>query len=81
MAGIFDHWPEKYDQWFETPMGRLIKAYEGQLILRMLTPSYGEFILDAGCGTGVFTTLILETGARVVGLEVSLPMLVRAISR
>ena len=45
----------------------------------MLTPSRGEFILDAGCGTGVFTTHILETGARVVGLELSRPMLVRAI--
>ena len=21
MAGIFDEWPDKYDLWFETPMG------------------------------------------------------------
>ena len=51
MVEIFDHWPEKYDQWFEKPMGRLIKGYERDLILRMVTPSRGEIILDAGCGT------------------------------
>ncbi len=81
MAEIFDHWPEKYDQWFETPMGQLIKGYEGELILNMLLPSHGEFILDAGCGTGVFTADILETGAKVVGLELSRPMLVRTMGK
>lgn len=78
MAEIFDDWSEKYDLWFETPMGRLIKGYESELILRMLTPDPGEVILDAGCGTGIFTADILETGARVVGLELSLTMLRRA---
>jgi len=33
MSEIFDHWPEKYDQWFETPIGRLIKGYEAEIIL------------------------------------------------
>ena len=78
MADIFNEWPEKYDLWFETPMGRLIKGYESKLVLRMLIPNPGEVILDAGCGTGVFTADILETGARVVGLELSLTMLRRA---
>ena len=81
MAEIFDDWSEKYDQWFETPIGRLIKGYENELILRMLTPSRGEIILDAGCGTGVFTAHICETGARVIGLELSRPMLVRATNK
>jgi ubiquinone/menaquinone biosynthesis C-methylase UbiE len=78
MAEIFDDWSEKYDQWFETPIGRLIKGYESKLILGMLAPGQGEIILDAGCGTGVFTKHIFETGARVVGLELSRPMLVQA---
>jgi ubiquinone/menaquinone biosynthesis C-methylase UbiE len=76
---IFDHWPEKYDQWFQTPIGRLVEGYEGQLILSLLKPSRGEFILDAGCGTGVFTAHMLEPGARVVGLELSRPMLIRTM--
>jgi ubiquinone/menaquinone biosynthesis C-methylase UbiE len=79
MAEIFDRWPEQYDQWFETPLGRLIKTYEAELILSMLNPGRGEFILDAGCGTGVFTADILEAGARVAGAELSRPMLLRAV--
>ena len=81
MAEIFDDWPEKYDLWFETPMGRLIKEYESKLVLRMLTPTPGEVILDAGCGTGIFTADILETGARVVGLELAFTMLSRALAK
>ncbi|MBI4768745.1 MAG: methyltransferase domain-containing protein [Deltaproteobacteria bacterium] len=78
MEKIFDEWPEKYDQWFRTPIGRLVKEYEKRLILEMAQPGRGEMILDAGCGTGVFTRYLLITGARVVGLDVSLPMLRRA---
>ena len=29
----FDPWPETYDQWFETPIGKLIREYETELIL------------------------------------------------
>lgn len=74
---VFDPWPERYDQWFKTPIGKLIKAYETELILEMLRPSKGELILDAGCGTGVFTKDFISAGAKVVGLELSLPMLAR----
>jgi ubiquinone/menaquinone biosynthesis C-methylase UbiE len=81
MAEIFDDWAEKYDLWFETPIGKLIKGYESKLVLRMLTPGPGEVILDAGCGTGIFTTEILETGARVVGLELAFDMLRRAMTK
>ncbi|MGA8179135.1 MAG: class I SAM-dependent methyltransferase [Desulfobacterales bacterium] len=79
MAEIFNDWPEKYDLWFETPMGRLIKGYEGKLLIEMLKPALGEVILDAGCGTGIFTADILETGAWVVGLELAPAMLGRAL--
>lgn len=75
---LFDDWPENYDQWFTTPLGTLIKEYESQLILDFLRPRPGELILDAGCGTGVFTLDILATGATVVGVDISFPMLKRA---
>lgn len=78
MAEIFDEWPERYDQWFRTPIGRLVEEYENKLILEMLRPGHGERILDAGCGTGVFTLDMLSEGAHIVGLELSLPMLSRA---
>jgi ubiquinone/menaquinone biosynthesis C-methylase UbiE len=81
MAEIFNEWPEKYDQWFETPIGRLVKEYENKLVLDMLRPKHGDKILDAGCGTGIFTLVMLSGGASVVGLELSLPMLLRAAKK
>ena len=75
---VFDEWPEKYDRWFETPIGSLVKKYESELMLDFLKPSPGEVILDAGCGTGVFTGDIISSGSKVVGLDISFPMLLRA---
>jgi len=74
----FDEWPERYDRWFETPIGKLIHQYESELTIEMAEPGAGETILDAGCGTGVFTLDLLSAGAKLVGLELSLPMLRRA---
>ena len=78
MAEIFDDWPEKYDRWFETPIGALVREYESRLLLGMARLGRGERVLDVGCGTGVFTMDFLATGANVTGLELSLPMLRRA---
>jgi ubiquinone/menaquinone biosynthesis C-methylase UbiE len=75
MAGLFDEWPEKYDAWFRTPNGALVKKYEGKLVQELLRFGPGQTILDAGCGTGVFTIDMLSRGARVVGLDISIPML------
>ncbi len=75
---LFDDWPDRYDQWFVSPIGRLVKEYESELILELLKPGEGEIILDAGCGTGIFTRDILSSGSRVLGLDISLPMLMRA---
>lgn len=76
--GLFDHRVDEYDQWFRTPIGRLVRAYEQAAVLDFLKPSEGETILDAGCGSGVFTTSILAPGTTVVGVDISLPMLTRA---
>jgi len=75
---LFDQWPERYDSWFTTPIGALVKKYETDLLLEMVQPREEEIILDVGCGTGVFTRDILLRGARVVGLDVSFPMLLQA---
>ena len=75
---LFDEWPEVYDRWFTSPIGSLVKQYEAQLILDLLKPKQGEMILDAGCGTGIFTLDILSIGSTVIGLDISLPMLIHA---
>jgi ubiquinone/menaquinone biosynthesis C-methylase UbiE len=75
---LFDEWPEKYDEWFTTPIGLLVKKYESDLLLQLLRPESDEFILDAGCGTGIFTIDLLSLGTHVIGVDLSLPMLSRA---
>ncbi len=77
----FDTWTEPYDRWFTTPIGRLVYAYESELLLELLDPQPGERILDAGCGSGIFTGRVLARGATVVGLDLSLPMLHAALRR
>lgn len=72
---LFDDWAAYYDAWFETPIGKLVREYEAAVVLDLLQPGEGEAILDAGCGTGVFTIDFLRAGAKVTGLDVSGPML------
>lgn len=72
---LFDDWPQRYDQWFLTPIGRLIQEFESGLVNELLSPGPNEKILDAGSGTGIFTRDWLLAGARVIGLEISGPML------
>jgi ubiquinone/menaquinone biosynthesis C-methylase UbiE len=79
--GLFDDWSEKYDQWFTTPIGLLVKKYESELLLSLLRPRSEELVLDAGCGTGIFTLDILACGTRVIGVDLSLPMLLRALEK
>ncbi len=80
-GGLFDEWPKKYDQWFTTPIGNLVKKYEAELVLDLLKPGPGEIILDAGCGTAVFTVDILSFNSHVIGIDISLPMLMRAAQK
>jgi ubiquinone/menaquinone biosynthesis C-methylase UbiE len=80
-TALFDTWTDTYDRWFETPTGRLVKKYESALLLELLNPQPGERILDVGCGTGVFTQDVLACGAIVTGIDLSVPMLQRAIER
>jgi ubiquinone/menaquinone biosynthesis C-methylase UbiE len=75
---LFDQWSAKYDRWFTTPTGLLVKKYEAELILDLLEPCHGDILLDAGCGTGVFTVDLISLGPRVIGLDISMPMLTRA---
>ncbi len=80
-TALFDAWTDKYDRWFETPTGRLVKKYELSLLLEFLSPQSGERILDVGCGTGVFTRDVLDCGAIVTGIDLSVAMLQKAIDR
>lgn len=50
----------------------------GAPVLELLAPQQGEAILDLGCGDGVLTKRIAESGADVLGVDSSGPMLAAA---
>lgn len=50
----------------------------GEDLIKLLDPKPGERILDLGCGTGQLTRKIAESGAEVVGLDVSPEMIGQA---
>ncbi|MFC1948075.1 class I SAM-dependent methyltransferase [Chloroflexota bacterium] len=77
---LFDDSVEFYNEWFTTPIGRLVLETEQELINRFVDPFPGDRILDAGCGTGIFTLDFLNTGAIVTGLDISRGMLLNAIT-
>lgn len=78
---LFDEWPERYEEWFSAPIGKLVLKFESELVSEFLAPAWGETILDAGCGTGVFTTDFLAAGAKVTGVDISVPMLKYALKK
>jgi SAM-dependent methyltransferase len=53
----------------------------GTPVLELLAPSPGERILDLGCGDGVLTKKIIETGATVVAVDAAPDMVAAARAR
>jgi hypothetical protein len=50
-AQLFDDWPDRYEKWFTTPIGSLVRRVEWELV-RDFEARPEDFILDAGCGLG-----------------------------
>ena len=47
----------------------------GEAVLDLLAPAPGEWILDLGCGDGVLTKKLVESGANVIGVDHSPEMI------
>lgn len=67
--------PDSYER-----NARFVSNY-GVEVLDLLAPTAGERILDLGCGDGVLTARITESGAQVVGVDASESLLNPARAR
>jgi ubiquinone/menaquinone biosynthesis C-methylase UbiE len=67
-----------YESWYHTA-GRRADHLEKKLLSRLLAnfPA-AQTLLEPGCGTGHFARWFQEQGLRVVGIDLSLPMLTEA---
>ncbi len=59
------------------PHNRLMEI-EQAVVQSLLPDVAGRDALDAGCGTGRYARLLAARGARVVGVDLSLPMIAQA---
>ena len=64
-----------YEAWYETPLGRLVDRLEKEAVFALVPDGAGGLALDLSCGTGHYALALAGRGFRVVGLDVSEPML------
>jgi ubiquinone/menaquinone biosynthesis C-methylase UbiE len=67
---------DEFDQEkFGSPVGKLFKKYQEELILRFLPDIKTNTVLDLGAGTGRISLPLSQNGARVTAADASFPML------
>jgi ubiquinone/menaquinone biosynthesis C-methylase UbiE len=72
---LFDAIATTYDDWYLTPPGKVADRMENSLVFRHLEPVKNKLLLDAGCGTGLYSIRCAKQGAYVTGLDHSEAML------
>ena len=76
MSYIFDfHTARAYEQWAKKPEIKLTEALEQRLMMEMLEPLRGKFVLEVGCGCGSGLIPFIEKGLLVTGIDPSPYML------
>ena len=54
------YWTQHFEPWF-LPMYKKV--------LEELKPTEHDLLLDAGCGSGLFTYMAIQAGAQVIGID------------
>ncbi|HLC41787.1 MAG TPA: methyltransferase domain-containing protein [Methylomirabilota bacterium] len=72
---LFDDLALSYDEWYETPFGKLVDRLEKEAVFSLVKARPGDLALDLSCGTGNYTLALAHRGLRVVGVDCSEPML------
>jgi ubiquinone/menaquinone biosynthesis C-methylase UbiE len=78
MAPVFNDQVAAYDRWYATPLGQLVDRVEKEAVFALLPELGGRRVLEVGCGSGNISLALARRGARLVGLDVSGPMLAAA---
>lgn len=66
---------DRYDEWCETLLGRMVDRLEKETIFDLARIRAGTCCLDVGCGTGNYTLELAVRGVRTVGADPSPEML------
>ena len=72
---LFDSLASSYDSWFDTPVGRKVKALELDLLVKLIDPEPGLKMLEVGIGTGLFAMEFRRLGLEVSGIDPAEKML------
>ncbi|ODA40849.1 class I SAM-dependent methyltransferase [Desulfosporosinus sp. BG] len=74
---LFDPIAGDYDNWYDTEIGRVIDQVERDLAVQLFQPS-GPKMLEIGCGTGQYTTMLAEQRYQITAVDISKKMMARA---
>jgi SAM-dependent methyltransferase len=77
---VTDSSPLEYAAWRESTLGRITERLERAVILDLAGDFYGD-VLDVGCGVGSYAGLFAAAGARVTGVDSSIPVVRAAAGR
>jgi ubiquinone/menaquinone biosynthesis C-methylase UbiE len=75
VPSAFDPLAASYDAWYEVPLGRLVDRLEKEAVFALVDAGPGDLALDLSCGTGNYALPLVRRGLRVVGIDISEPML------
>lgn len=72
----------KYDQWYQTSMGRLMDQQEKKSVYSVLpSPQSHPKVLEVGCGTGHWTQWLSALGYHILAIDISKNMLEIAVKK
>ena len=78
----WDEYADEYDRWLEVrEPGQLVDTGFPALLLDLLGDIDGMHVLDAGCGQGYLSRMLVARGARVTGIDLSPRLIEKARDR